>query len=79
MRIQEVRSLLTKFFYASNHLHFQILIQTENDLVLHGEYNDYKLYKSAFDQMYENLNIGKRRISLSEKKIKLESPLAKVA
>ncbi len=79
MKFQETRSLLTKFFYNANHLHFQILIQTENDLELYGEYSDYKLYKSEFDQIFESLNIGKKLKSLTEKKIQLEIPLANVA
>ena len=79
MRIQEAKSLLTKFFYNANHLNFQILIQTESGIELHGEYNDYKLYKTAFDQIHQNLNIGRRLKSLSEKKIKIESPFSNVA
>ncbi len=79
MKIQEAKSLLTKFFYNANHLHFQILIQTESDLVLHGEYDDYKVYKTAFDQIHQTLKFGVRLKSLTEKKIKLETPLANVA
>ena len=79
MKIQEAKSLLTKFFYNADHLNFQILIQTENGIMLHGEYNDYKLYKTAFDQIHQNLNIGRRLKSLSEKKIKIESPFSNVA
>ncbi len=60
MRIQEARSLLTKFFYNANHLNFQILIQTESGIELYGEYNDYKLYKVAFDQIHQSLNFGRR-------------------
>ncbi len=56
MKFQQAISLLTKFFYNSNHLHFQILIQTENEIMVHGEYSDYKLYKTAFDHIHEILN-----------------------
>lgn len=79
MKFQEAISLLTKFFYSSNHLHFQILIQTENGTMLHGEYSDYKLYKIAFDHIHQSLKIGDRLKSLSEKKIKIDMPLANVA
>lgn len=79
MEIQEARSLLTNFFYNANQLHFQILIQTENDLVLHGEYDNYKVYKTAFDQIHQSLKVGVRLKSLTEKKIRLETPLANVA
>ena len=60
MKIQEARSLLTKFFYNANQLHFQILIQTESDLVLHGEYDNYKVYKTAFDLKVAEIHLSDR-------------------
>ena len=79
MKTQEAQSLLTKFFYSGNHLHFQILIQTENDLVLHGEYSDYGLYKTAFDMIQFNLKNEIRVLSLAEKNTRLETAFANVA
>ena len=79
MKTQEAQSLLTKFFYNGNHLNFQILIQTENDLVLFGEYSDYGLYKTAFDMIQFSLKNETKIFSLSEKNSILETAFAKVA
>jgi hypothetical protein len=79
MTTQEAKSLLTKFFYSGNHLNFQILIQTEDNLVMHGEYSDYGLYKTAFDMIQFNLNNEIRVLSVAEKNVRLETAFAKVA
>ena len=79
MKTHEAQSLLTKFFYNDNHLHFQILIQTENDLVLYGEYSDYGLYKTAFDMIKFKLNNATKIINLAEKNSINETAFAKVA
>ena len=79
MKTQEAQSLLTKFFYSNNHLHFQILIQTENELVVFGDYSDYALYKTAFDMIQFNLKNETKIISLAEKNSILEAAFANVA
>ncbi|MBL7815133.1 MAG: hypothetical protein JNL70_08985 [Saprospiraceae bacterium] len=79
MKTQEAQSLLTKFFYKDNHLHFQILIQAESELVLFGEYNDYGLYKNAFDLIQQKIKNGTRIIHLLEKKLNEEKLFVKVA
>ena len=36
MRTNEIKSLLTKFYYNDEHLYFQILIQKENSIDVYG-------------------------------------------
>ena len=55
MKSYELKSLLTKFFYRSEHLYFQIMIQGENSIELYGEYTDYNEYKETFDILQKNL------------------------
>jgi hypothetical protein len=79
MGTQVAQSLLTKFFYSGNRLHFQIFIQTENDLDLFGEYSDYALYKTAFELIQFKLLHQIRVFAPTEKKTALETDLAIVA
>ena len=79
MTKQEAQSLLTKFFYIGNHLHFQILVQTESDMFIYGEYNDYGVYKKAFDILQTNLKNEIKIMNVSEKNVALECVFANVA
>ena len=79
MKMDEAQDLLTRFFYRDNHLCFQILIQTESELMSYGEYNDYTVYKSAFEQIRQALSKETKVIQLLEKNKTLETPFAKVA
>ncbi len=51
MRHNEVKSLLTKFLYKNEHLHFQILISNGESSDVYGEYMDYNEYKETFDML----------------------------
>ena len=79
MKKQETQCLLTKFFYRGNHLHFQILVQTETDWMVYDEYSDYGAYKSAFDQIQQALSTETKVIKLTEKNKNLETSFANVA
>lgn len=79
MKTQKTQSLLTKFFYCGNHLHFQILIQTETDCVVYDEYSDYGAYKIAFDQIQQALSNETKIVKLAEKNKNLETAFANVA
>jgi hypothetical protein len=79
MKTDEAQGLLTRFFYRDNHLCFQILIQTESELISYGQYNDYSVYKSAFEQIRLTLSKETKVIKLLEKNKTLETPFAKVA
>ncbi len=62
--MDETQNLLTRFFYRDNHLCFQILIQTKSELISYGEYNDYTVYKSAFEQFQQTLSKETKAIQL---------------
>jgi hypothetical protein len=52
---KETRSLLTKFFYRDNYLHFQILIQSANEMQICGEFTNYDEYRKSFDILQNRL------------------------
>jgi hypothetical protein len=58
MIIQETRTLLTKFFYEENHLHFQIILQSERGVRDCGDYTDYNEYRKAFDALQAQIAKG---------------------
>ena len=76
---KETKSLLTKFFYRDNYLHFQILLQSTNDMQICGEFTNYDEYRKSFDTLQSGLMDFKSKISPNVKKIKLELGLANVA
>lgn len=79
MKTHETQCLLTKFFYRGNHLHFQILVQTETDWMIYDEYSDYAAYKAAFDQIQQALSTETKVIKMPEKNTNLEMAFANVA
>lgn len=49
---EQVKDLITKFFYKSNHLCFQILLHTRtNETIAYGVYADYSDYKKDFNNL----------------------------
>ena len=54
IRGDQVKNLITKFYYKSNMLFFSILIETiSNKSVAYYEYSDYSEYKKAFDSLLD--------------------------
>ena len=50
----EVKDIITKFFYRSNHLCFQILIRIENgEMVPYREFTDFSEYKKNFSELQQ--------------------------
>jgi hypothetical protein len=76
---KETKSLLTKFFYRDNYLHFQILLQTANDMQICGEFTNYDEYRKSFDTLQSRLMDFKSKTSPNVKKLTLELGLANVA
>jgi hypothetical protein len=79
MGSKETKSLLTKFFYRDNYLHFQILLQTANDMQICGEFTNYDEYRKSFDTLQARLMDFKSKTSHNVKNLKLELSLANVA
>ncbi len=79
MRTNEIKSLLTKFYYNNEHLYFQILVQKENSMEVYGEYADYRDYKKNFDMLQKEIDEKMNVKIVTEKIIKTKIPLAKVA
>jgi hypothetical protein len=76
---KETKSLLTKFFYRDNYLHFQILLQSANDMQICGEFTNYDEYRKSFDTLQSRLMDFKSKTSPNVKNLKLELGLANVA
>ena len=76
---KETKSLLTKFFYRDNYLHFQILMQTASDMQICGEFTNYDEYRKSFDALQLRLLDFTSKAMPSVKNLKLELGLAKVA
>ncbi len=76
---KETKNLLTKFFYRDNYLHFQILMQSANELQICGEFTNYDEYRKSFDALQTRLSDFKTKTLPNVKKIKLELGLANVA
>ncbi len=48
----QVKELITKFFYRDNHLCFQIILHLDNgEMVAHQEFSDYAEYRAAFNAL----------------------------
>jgi hypothetical protein len=76
---KETKSLLTKFFYRDNYLHFQILMQTTSDVQICGEFTNYDEYRKSFDALQTRLTDFKSKTLATGKNFKLELSLANVA
>jgi hypothetical protein len=79
MVTKDTNSLLTKFFYRDNYLHFQILVQTANDTQICGEFTNYDEYRKSFDTLQSNLNDFKSKAIGAAKNFKIDRAFAKVA
>ena len=79
MNTKMAQSLLTKFFYQDNYLHFQILVQTEQQTQVAGEFTDYAEYRKAFDALQMRLMRSWEAVGFSEKVLKPEAAFAKMA
>lgn len=79
MKPCELKSLLTRFFYKEEQLHFQIMIQSEDNLEVYGEYTNYNEYKETFDVLQKDLNEKNQFKVIPEKFVVSKIPLAKVA
>ena len=79
MKTNEMKSLLTKFFYRNEHLFFQILIQNEMSMDVYGEYDDYDEYRRIFDSLQNNFIEWTPLRIFQDKTVRSELNLAKVA
>jgi hypothetical protein len=79
MKSQKAQCVLTKFFYVGNHLHFEILIQTELEVFNYGYYSDYRLYKKELEEVQQALTKELKVSKLIEKKLNAEINFANVA
>lgn len=49
---EQIKDLITKFFYKDNHLCFQILLHMRtNETIAYGMYSDYADYKKDFNNL----------------------------
>lgn len=79
IRGNNVKDLITKFFYRDSNLCFHILLHVDGgETVFFREYVDYAEYKKAFSDLQQaKLNNG--LIHVQKKKLTSGEPLAKVA
>jgi hypothetical protein len=66
MKTSEAQILLTQFFYKENHLHFQILLQSEEGTKKCGDFTDYNDYRKAYDQLQLQLTKKLPLVNFSE-------------
>ena len=79
MTTQNIKKLVTKFFYEGNYLKFQILLKNNNETQICGEYASYDDYQKAFNTFQNQLpNIPAKRTAIVEN-YKNETKLANVA
>ena len=62
IRGEQMKQLLTRFYYRDNHLHYQVLIEFANGkTVVIKEFADYATYKKVFGELQrirrDNLSI----------------------
>lgn len=79
MKSNELKSVLTRFLYKEEQLHFQIMIQSEDNLEMYGEYTNYSEYKETFDALQKDLSDKNQIKVIPEKFVVSKIPLAKVA
>lgn len=76
---EQVKDLITKFFYRNNHLCFQILLHTKmNETIAYGVYADYSEYKKNFNSL-QDARSNNSTISIQNKNTDLGVNTAKVA
>lgn len=73
---EQVKDLITKFFYKNNHLCFQILLHTRvNETIAYGVYANYSTYKKDFDNL-QNARSNNLTISVQNKNKEFEMTTA---
>jgi hypothetical protein len=76
---EQVKDLITKFFYKNNHLCFQILLHTKmNETIAYGVYANYSAYRKDFDNL-QNARSNNLKITIQNKNKEKETLTAKVA
>jgi len=56
---EQVKDLITKFFYRDNHLCFHILLDVEDgDTIFFQEFIDYAEYKKTFSDLQKARNVN---------------------
>jgi hypothetical protein len=81
MKTNEMKSLMTKFFYRNDNLLFQIMIQDETtkDIEIYAEYEDYDDYRRTLDGLQNNYIDWTPLRLVQDKTFKSEHAFAKVA
>jgi hypothetical protein len=79
MKTNDIKSLLTKFFYKNDHLFFQILIQDEMSAEVYGEYGDYEEYRRTFNNLQNSMIDWTPLRLVQDRTVGSESAFAKVA
>jgi len=73
---EQVKDLITKFFYKNNHLCFQILLHTQmNETVAYGVYTNYSTYKRDFENL-QNARSNNLTINVQNKNKESEMMVA---
>jgi len=73
---EQVKDLITKFFYKNNHLCFQILLHTQmNETVAYGVYTNYSTYKKDFENL-QNARSNNLTINVQNKNKESEMMVA---
>jgi CRISPR/Cas system Type II protein with McrA/HNH and RuvC-like nuclease domain len=81
METNEMKNLLTKFFYKNDHLFYQIMIHDAKSMnsEIYGEYEDFDVYRRTLDGLQNNVIDGKPLRLVQDKTFKSEHAFAKVA
>ncbi len=76
---EQVKDLITKFFYRDSYLCFQIMLHLDsNETVVYKEYLDYTEYKKAFKEL-QQIRTKNQVFIIPNKSLKLEVEGVKVA
>ncbi len=81
METNEMKNLLSKFYYKNDYLFYQILIQdsTSKNLDLYGEFEDFDDYRKTLDSLQNNIVDWTPLRLVQDKIFKSEHAFAKVA
>jgi hypothetical protein len=81
METNEMKNLLTKFFYKNDHLCYQIMIKdtTSVNIDVYGEYDDFDDYRRTLDGLQNNQIDWTPLRLVQDKTFKTEHTFAKVA
>ena len=76
---QDVKDLITKFFYRDNHLCFHILLHLDGgETVFYKEFIDYGEYKKVFSDL-QQAKLSDKKIALPKKNMNAGNVSSKVA